>query len=89
MCLGKGVIFVFGVFRVRERLLFREQKKVVLVVFFTLQGRVVLHVFFFCFLCFPACGFSFSSKKGRSWRMKMVAMLANYGGLGMSEWLWV
>ena len=28
------------------------------------------------FLCFPTCGFSFSNMKWRSWRMKMVAMLA-------------
>ena len=27
MCLGKGVIFVFGVFRVCKRPFFREQKK--------------------------------------------------------------
>ena len=83
---GKGGDFCFCV---RERPLFREQKKVVSVVFFTFQGRVVLRVFFSCFLCFPTCGFSFSSKKWRSWRMKMVAMLVDYGGLGMSEWLWV
>ena len=63
MCLGKRVIFVFGVFCVLERPIFREQKKVVLVVFFTIQGRVVLRVIFFYFLCFPTCGFSFRGKK--------------------------
>ena len=89
MCLGKGVIFVFGVFCVLERPLFREQKKVVLVVFFTVQGIILLRVFFSCFLCFPTCGFSFSNKKWRLWRMKMTTMLDDYGGLGMSEWLWV
>ena len=47
------MIFVFGVFCVLERPIFREQKKVVLVVFFTIQGRVVLRVIFFYFFLFP------------------------------------
>ena len=55
MCLGKWVIFVFGVFRVLERPHFREQKEVVFVVFFTVKGKVVLRVVFSYFLCFPTC----------------------------------
>ena len=62
-CLGKGVIFVFGVFHVVEKPLLREQRKVVLIIFFTIKGRVVFRVFFSCFLCFPTRGFSFNSKK--------------------------
>ena len=59
-CLGKGVILVFCISRVLKKPLLEEQKKkkVVLVVFFTVQRRVVLRVFFSCFLCFPTCGFS-------------------------------
>ena len=88
-CLGKGVIFVFGVFHVVEKPLLREQRKVVLIIFFTIKGRVVFRVFFSCFLCFPTRGFSFNSKKWRSRRMKMTIMLVDYGGLGVSEWFWV
>ena len=35
-------------------------------------------------MCFPKRGFSFDFKK---WRMNMATMLANYGGLGVGEWL--
>ena len=87
---GKGDDFCFWCFPCSQETFFqRTKKKVVLVVFFTVQGRVVLHVFFSYFLCFPTCGFSSSSTKWRSWRMKMAAMLADHDGLGMSEWLWV
>ena len=83
------MIFVFGVFRVLERPLFREPKKVVLVVFFTVQGRVVLLVLFSCFFVFPYIWFLIQQQEMKDERMKMAAMLANYGGLGVSEWLWV
>ena len=83
------MIFVFSVFHVLERPLFKEQKKVVLIVFFTVQGRVVLRVLFSCFFVFPFMWFLLQQQEMKDERMKMAAMLANYGGLGMSEWLWV
>ena len=83
------MIFVFGVFRVLVRPLFIKLKKVVLVVFFTVQGRVVLRVLFSCFFVFLYMWFLLQQQEMNDERMKNVAMLANYGGLGMSEWLWV
>ena len=82
--------FLFLVFSMFLRGLFsKNKKKVVLIVFFTVQGRVVLRVLFSCFFVFPFMWFLLQQQEMKDERMKMVAMLANYGGLGMSEWLWV
>ena len=82
--------FLFLVFSMFLRGLFsKNKKKVVLIVFFTVQGRVVLRVLFSCFFVFPFMWFLLQQQEMKDERMKMAAMLANYGGLGMSEWLWV
>ena len=81
------MIFVFGVFRVLEMPNFREQKKKMFWLFSSLLKEELFSMFSSPVFCVSLHVFLLQQQEMK--RMQMAAMLADYGGVGVSEWLWV